>query len=418
MAEGSAYEQALSDYTSRLRTLFAPLAEPAADVSREVTRGMAEVRPDVLAERAERLADSSGQVGGLTTESLEAPERDRREAAEVRLLTQSLADMEAARGLLEIADHEDRLQRRAEERGVPIPPPQADVATRAVRAAGTQQALASLAEELDRPLGQALTPLRSATRAAPTASIDLAQAKTRLAQEIKASISSITRQATTVGGRAISDLALMDMAAVRQGLSFLGKEITELIDKVASGLRKLIARLVSAALRLVLNAYRWVTRLLGGSVHDQAKKQVDEWLEELKQSGGSGEDGIFAGIVRRIYGPDEIEHEITAWLGTTEAAGTDLDRAGQAVRDLADRYKGKSEKVETLLKGIALVKKIPLLKAPQAQVAVVAVTLGLALFTVFSGYDHLDSDRIPFLPDRVEGIRETVQKALGAVGNV
>jgi hypothetical protein len=65
-----------------------------------------------------------------------------------------------------------------------------------------------------------------------------------------------------------------------------------------------------------------------------------------------------------------------------------------------------------MLKAIALVKRIPFLMAPPAQILVAGVTIGLLGYTVYTGYDHVDSGRLPFVPDRVEGVRETVQTAL------
>jgi hypothetical protein len=41
---------------------------------------------------------------------------------------------------------------------------------------------------------------------------------------------------------------------------------------------------------------------------------------------------------------------------------------------------------------------------------VVAITLGVLVYTLYAGCYHVDSDRIAYVPDRVEGVHESVQK--------
>ena len=78
--------------------------------------------------------------------------------------------------------------------------------------------------------------------------------------------------------------------------------------------------------------------------------------------------------------------------------------------------------MERLLKVIVFVKALPLAKTPQGVVVVAAAMLGLVGYAVFAGYTHVDSGRIVFakrfgfdIPERIAGVRKTVQEALAVV---
>jgi hypothetical protein len=66
---------------------------------------------------------------------------------------------------------------------------------------------------------------------------------------------------------------------------------------------------------------------------------------------------------------------------------------------------------------VALARAVPSVsKTPQIQMLVAAVTLNLLGYVLYTGYDHVDSGRITSfnrfginIPNRVEGVRETVQ---------
>jgi hypothetical protein len=64
---------------------------------------------------------------------------------------------------------------------------------------------------------------------------------------------------------------------------------------------------------------------------------------------------------------------------------------------------------------------LPVDKLPYLQVLVAAVVLGLLGYTLFSGYDYVVNGSVNFfnrfqvhIPDRVDGVSATVQKALVA----
>jgi hypothetical protein len=398
MATGDEYQEAVTAYTAQLRGLFA--ASPTEGPSTEgITRGAAAVAPEALAERAEALEAMSGRLGELTAGFLEADGLEIREAAEMKMLAQATAEVDVARTLLEAA------QEPEEGRGGAV--------TRGLGAPGLQLSLDELAGVLEAPLEMRALVKRGARRGV-RAPADLQTAKTQLLEEARSTLRYISKQASKVGGRAAGDLMLLDLAIVREGASLLGKKVDELVDRLIGQVKGLLVRLAKAAVRLLFRAYQWVMALLGKEVGDETRQRIEQWVDEIgkaKQQGEAG-DTVLGRLVTRLYGSDGIVAELETRLEATAADTAVITAATETVADLAERFRAKTEKVETMLKAIALVKRIPFLMAPPAQILVAGVTIGLLGYTVYTGYDHVDSGRLPFVPDRVEGVRETVQTAL------
>lgn len=404
------YQSAVEAYTSQLRALFTPPEETAP--AGAATRGGEAPAPEVLAERAETLSVTSQRLGEMTSDYLEAEDRALREAAEMKLLAQAIAEFEVGRGLLEIAEEEA-------EGPAPGGP------TRALRTATIQQSITELIDVLETPLEAGLQPfLRRTTRAIEARPKEPERAKRDLKAEVETSLRDVCRQANKVAGRAARDLLLMDAAVLYEGVALISKDAAELLDKAVAGLSGTIQRLALSGLRLLLQAYDRVLALLGKDVEAQARKQVAEWLEELKQEPeeGSSTQTVFERLVNRIYTPDTIVRDVDGWLKTTQTDVNNINQAAETVEGLPEKYRVKTEQVERLLKVVAVAKRVPMMKTPVPQVIVAAVTLGLLGYTLYAGYDHVDSGRVVFtgrfgftIPDRVEGVRETAQKALGVV---
>jgi hypothetical protein len=128
-------------------------------------------------------------------------------------------------------------------------------------------------------------------------------------------------------------------------------------------------------------------------------------------------------IVSFLYAPDTVRSDVDGWLGKTSADSPKLNQTAETVQGLAGKYESKTDGVKNALRLIGLAKNVPIpvVKTPQVQAVIAAVVLGLLAYTLYSGYDHVDSGQITFMnrfgipiPDRVEGVRETAQKALGA----
>jgi hypothetical protein len=120
-----------------------------------------------------------------------------------------------------------------------------------------------------------------------------------------------------------------------------------------------------------------------------------------------------------------------------EALGRQIDEKGNNVQMLADtvevittlgaRYEAKVSQMQSFFKAAKGANAVLLALSAQFPSAAVgipvvaAVVLGLMGYTLFSGYDHVDSGAVTFferfqikIPDRVEGVSGTVHKALGA----
>jgi hypothetical protein len=402
MPTEQSYQEAITGYTAQLRTLFIP-PEMAADAGL-TTRADATLPADVLAERSVTLADTLEQVGTLTAGYLDAEDRAVREAAEMKLLAQATAEFQVARRLFAVAAEES-------EGGA------GGATTRAGLSTDIQSALDELIAVLEQPLemGVAVEP----TRAVADRPKDPAQARADLQNEVEASLRLIVRQAGRTGSQAAQTLVLMDPETLKQGVALVSKDVAQVVDQVVAGVTQFVRQLVASAVRLLLQAYDWVLALLGKDVEAQARKQVGAWVDDLKKERKEGEPGLVDQLVDRLYTPDKVKSEVAGWLKASQANVEKVNQAAETVAGLGKKYEAKTDQVRNFLKVIGLMKVVPIGKLPQIQAIAAAVTLGLLGYTLYSGYDHVDSGRVTFserfgvnIPDRVEGVRETVQKAL------
>jgi hypothetical protein len=409
MSTQQEYQGAANLYASQLRELYSP-PEALAE-SKTVTRSAATLSPELLAERAEKIAESSEIIGNITADYLQSGNQAQREAAEVKLLAQAIAELELVQELLEQA-------KAAEEDG-------SDRITRsALRSGG---AINDLIDVLETPIdaGIPLALMKDVkVRGIEQRPKDLEQAKADLAKEVLSSLSAICEQTSDVGWKAATNLVLMDGAALKQGLEFISKDAAHLIDEIVAGVGNLMLRLVKTAIRLLAQVYNWIQALLGKEIEEEARQQIGKWLEDLKkeQPDGKFAEGFFGQIVTKIYTPSAIERDVKTWLETTQVEVGQINQTAEVVENLAKKHEVRAKQVDRLLTVIAFVKKIPAIKTPQGQVISAAVLLGVLAYTIYSGYDHIRDGRIVLnekfsfnIPDRVVGVRETVQQALGAV---
>jgi hypothetical protein len=235
-------------------------------------------------------------------------------------------------------------------------------------------------------------------------------------------VQSICQQAGKVGGRAAQTLVLIDVRVLQQGAALISKDLAEAVEQLVSGLAAAVKRLVAGAMHLLLQAYDWVLALLGKDIEQQARKQVADWLTELKTLTPNEEgESLVTRLVDRIYTPEIITTEATQLLAATTATTDVVSQAAITVQTLTETYKNKTDHVEKFLKVIALAKvaPIPWSKTPQFQLILAAITLGLLGYTLFAGYDYLDDGRLQVtqrftfaLPNRVQGVRQIVRETL------
>jgi len=191
-------------YTTQLRGLFA--ASPGATAEQEAVRRGAGVAVDstVLAERAAQLATVSRQLGAMTIAYLADSDQDVREAAEMKLLAQANAEVEAALAMLHVAGS-------AQGQG----------ATRAGRMAGVQSALDALAKVLEKPLEQGIQPFLAAGALRGARATDPTKARQELKDQVRRSLRSISRQASKTGSRALDTLLRLDATILQQGVTLI-----------------------------------------------------------------------------------------------------------------------------------------------------------------------------------------------------
>lgn len=389
-------------YADALRGLF---QGEAPDDRGLTTRGDTEPSATVVADRVEGLLPVSDELGEDSALLVQSGQGVEREVGEIRLLAQANAELRVAERLFDMADD---LGSESDDASGPA----ARVIVTRGSAAGTlSPQLDEWADLLASPADQLLGIARSSSFTRGDADAAGASGTIEaLRKEVETSLDYITRRAAKISGRAASDLLLMDKALLTKGIHAIGERTTDLLDRVVAGLGGLVRRLLRAAAELVLRSFRWVLSLLGDDVAKQLRDKLDEWIGEIKEN-KENEDGIVTSLVRRLYGTDAIQSEVDKWLDEREPTSEKLAEATERVRSLADGYKGKTELVDLTLTGVAVVAKFGVAHPPLI-VVLAALRLALLGYTVYLGYDHVDSDTVRVIPDRVDGVREVVAGAL------
>ena len=405
MVISESYQDISNNYVAQLKNFF--VAPEEVGTTKRAATG---VPIKILAERAENLDQTSQQLGVMTTGYLESDSPAQREAAEMKLLSQAIAELEVVQVLLETAEKESK--RKSTD---------SDFTPRAGAASDKQQMLDEMAAIIEVPLDTGLEPFiaEDKRRAATSLPDEPDQAKEALQKTVQMSVKSICKGTRKVSWRAVNDLLLMDAAALREGIAFISRDAAQLIDEIVEGLGSWILRLVKAALRLLGQAYQWVRSLLGAELEEEARQQLGGWLEEIKED--QTDEGLFSKLLNRIYGVDALQEEVVEWVQQTQAEVAQVNQTTESVDTLAKKYQVKTKQVERLLIALAFVKRIPALKTPQGQVIVAVVMLGVLGYVFYIGHDHIRDGRVVLnehfnfrIPDRVVGVREVVQKALVA----
>ncbi len=415
------YEENVKAYTSQLRNLFA--APPGIKI--EAARGgPGQVDAEILAQRADKLADLSVTLAEANRAYLEADSQEIRQAAEVKLLLQANAEFEVALALVESAEAELRGRKGA--------------STRAVEAV---TAINSLADYLEQPLDAGLAPYLEETRARSTPSANFEEACKALQNQVQRSLRNISRAASKTSSLALDKLFELDPGMLKRALGPVSKELGELMDKIASGINEKVKALLRSAFRLMLQAYDWVLNLLGKETEAEARKKVQEWIEELRSSHEKEDDvpDLADQLVSTLFAIEATQKDLAEWLKGTKADAQKLDEITQSVLTLADSFHAKVAWVEKFVKLLGavpesittLVAAITLINPgiagtiagllPAIEVVRGGITMGLLGYTLYSGYDHVDSGRVTFfgrfgvnIPDRVTGVRELLETALKA----
>ncbi|MDH7484909.1 MAG: hypothetical protein QHJ81_01385 [Anaerolineae bacterium] len=359
-------------YVEELGALFQDLSK----ARRPPTRGVRPPSSAEVAARSEALLARNADVTQAWAEKLRSDDILARQVAEVRLLAACTADLALADDLVNLSRGKPRLTARGRY-GPSL----------------SQDLLKLLTMSDEEVVRQALTPrrVRGVTRAAGPAA-------DRLKETVNTTLDHLLEGTADTGQRAIEGLLLMDAALLLEAVRIVGGDIAE---KLGEG----FSRLMQSAVRYILAAYDKVTLLLGAEKMAEIRKQILAWIEDLKE----GE--LFPDLVERLFQTEALKQEIAGWLAASSASDAVLGETRAAVEQLDTAFASKMELADKVISSLALVKLLPPAMTPVGRLVIAAIYLGLAGYVVFTGYDHVDSDRYRLI-DRVAGVRQVAQEAL------
>jgi hypothetical protein len=272
-----------------------------------------------------------------------------------------------------------------------------------------------------------------------TRSKDPVKARKELADSAKFTLETIADLTSNTSSQALDALFKLDAALLKKAVAPVSKEISEIVENAAAKINQKIKDILRAAVRLLLQVYDKVLALIGVDAEEMARKKVKDWVEELRSDHKKkGDEPKLADkLVKEVYAVDVINNEVAGWVKDGKAELEALYKATDAVEALSAGFEMKVERVKSFLKLLAGIPKAtgaiaaaaaqiqpawaPAIAAalPAIEALRGAVTLGLLGYTLFTGYDHVDSGKAMFfnrftvvIPDRVEGVRETVMKAM------
>ena len=404
MSDTNTYQAAMQGIAGQLNGLFVG-SGPNGSNFRGGELALEQIAPDL-----DQLVQLSQQAGEQTARYLQDGSLDEQEAAEYKLLGQAGAQLRVANELLVQA----AAASQAAESGALAAPGQFRAADSATLIVAVDELARAIAQPLDVPI--------QVVRGDDDLPEDQDSARVFLARESAASLRSISRQASKVGGEAGQTLLAFNPETLKLGASILGKDVAAWLEETVKSVMVVVRKVIASALELIAQAYDWVVRMLGKDIEAQAKEKVTAWIDELKQA-TAGKDGktLVEELVTRLYAIDTIQKDVLTWTQATPADLAVLHKATRDVQQLSQKYLQKSNQVSHFLQGIGLVRMVPLpfLKLPQAQVVIAGLVTALLAYTLFTGYDHVDSGRITFfkkygvqIPDRVAGVHKTLETAL------
>ncbi|MBC8449683.1 MAG: hypothetical protein H8D78_18275 [Chloroflexi bacterium] len=359
-------------YVEELGVLFKDLSK----ARRPPTRGVKPPSSEEVAERSEELLARNADVTQAWAAKLESDDVLARQVAEIRLLAACTADLALADDLVNL----DRGKPRLTSRGRYGPSVSQDLL----------QLLTMSDEEI---VKQALTPkrLRGVTRAAGPAA-------DRMQEAVDTTLDHLLEGTADTGQRAIEGLILMDAALLLEAARIVGGDIAE---KLGEGL----SRLMQSAVRYILAAYDKVALLLGAEKMAEIREQILGWITDLQE----GE--LFPELVEKLFQTEALKGEVAGWLAASSVSDATLGETRATVEQLDAAFGSKMELADKIISSLALVKLLPPTMTPVGRLVIAAVYLGLAGYVVFTGYDHVDSDRWKLI-DRVSGVRQVAQEAL------
>ncbi|MBN1656814.1 MAG: hypothetical protein JXA93_00355 [Anaerolineae bacterium] len=390
----SSYQEAAQAYMARFRAMReAPPSLVAASAAEGARRGPGMVDTDALVDHAAEIASVSAAMVPMARDMLDAPEAAVREAISGQILAQAAAELQLATELLGVAAGEQVMA--------------TGLVTRAARGSALALAIDDLECVMMTPLEAGLAldaePRRSMARAA----VGLDEAKQQLHDAALLAAKSITSQVQEFGGDVAWSLVFQtEWAAVVDGAALLRKDVAAKLDAVQEGAGALLEKAVTAATATLLNVWDKIMALLGKDAEDKARKQVKEWLEQIKQE---GKIALFATLIDSLYRVQAFEQDLAAWLATSKADTERLAATTTAVSAVADSFQVLVGRMSTLEDVIGLAK---IVKIPQVLVIVAGVQVALLTTLIYLGHDYLGYQPLGFF-NVTRGVSEVIRGELG-----
>ncbi|MCX6031285.1 MAG: hypothetical protein NT169_18555 [Chloroflexi bacterium] len=226
-------------------------------------------------------------------------------------------------------------------------------------------------------------------------------AREQLTGAVRAALVGIRDDVVATGGHVVEGLLLMDAALLREALATVGTDLATRIGVDLKGLSK-------RAVEFVIAANDKIIALLGISALDEARKQLGVWLGELKAG------TLFPRLAEKVLQTGAVQTEVDGWVASFAGDEAVLAMAADEIGKLEGRFSAKMAVADKIISALAVAKLFPPLMTPAGRLGMAAAYLGLLAYTIGSGYDHVDSDKIKLL-DWAEGVRGVAKRLLVAL---
>jgi hypothetical protein len=390
------YEEAAQVYL----TQFEALRDAPPSASAAVARGVADIPVETLIERANEIADVSASMVPLAKSYLASPDPNLREGISGQLLAQAAAELQVAMELLQFA--------AGEAAGLSAPATQAPGGiTRAARGVSLRDAIDSMEKVMAVPVSTGLAAPAMARRTTITENTP-DEAKKALQRAAIVTAGAISQRTVEVGGDLAFNLVFKtEWTAVIQGAGLLNKDIARLLDQLKEGASELIQRSLTAVTKTVLNVFDKILALLGKDVENQARTQIQKWLEDIHKA---GKIELFEQLVGKLYKKDKFEKDLPVWLEKTTANLDRINATTKEVAALSDKFTVLVGRINTVGDVIGLARFIQM-QFPQVLVISTAVQVALLAVLVYAGYDYIGYKQVEFL-NLTKGLAEVIRENL------
>lgn len=213
-------------------------------------------------------------------------------------------------------------------------------------------------------------------------------------------LETVRKETARASRDAISSLLVMRLALLKEAAEMLGGNIIAGLQGAEGG------GFMQTAVEYVLSAILKLRLLIGPEGEQQVKEAVLDFLEKIK------EEAVIANSVDKFLATQQIYDDGKAWLRAYEGDVATLAPLTAQMTALQGSFAGRVKMADMVVKGLAVVKLLPVLAAPPwGPLAVATAYLGVVGYLLYSAHDHVDSDKYAFF-DRVDGVRGVLRANL------